>query len=238
MGGPPPRLHAYVKVEIYSDVVCPWCYIGHTRFARAAERYRAKGGQVEVVLRPFQLAPDVESRGEPLIEWLAAKFGGPERAGQMMTRVVSAGAEDGLELNFDRAVHANTFEAHRLIRLAAEQGRGEEMLERLFRAHFTDGLDIGSAEVLEKLAGELGVRVGFGAGDGQEGAAAVREDLAGARAIGVTSVPLFLFEGRFAVSGAQPEDALLAALEEVAERTGQTPAAQAGDGCDDDHCAV
>ncbi|GAA3159765.1 DsbA family oxidoreductase [Planomonospora alba] len=227
-----------MKVEIYSDVVCPWCYIGHVRFARAAERYRAKGGKVEVILRPFQLQPDAESKGEPLTAWLAAKFGGPEQAGRMTGHVASVAAGDGLTLDFGRAVHANTFQAHRLVRLAADQGRGAEMLERLFRAHFTDGLDIGSAEVLAELAAETGVRADFDGPGAQDGAAEVREDLDRARALGVASVPLFLIEERFAVSGAQPEDALLAALEEVAERTGRAPSGGAGDACDDGHCAV
>ncbi|MFC4063238.1 DsbA family protein [Planomonospora corallina] len=223
-----------MRVEIYSDVVCPWCYIGHARFARAAERYRAQGGEVEVVLRPFQLQPDAESKGEPLTAWLAAKFGGAEQAGRMTERVAAAAAEDGLTLDFGRAVHANTFEAHRLVRLAAGQGRGAEMLDRLFRAHFTDGLDIGSAEVLAKLAAGTGVRAGFEGPDAREGAAEVREDLERACALGVTSVPLFLFEERFAVSGAQPSDVLFAALEEVAERSGRAPAGGAADACDDE----
>ncbi|MEV8632454.1 DsbA family oxidoreductase [Streptosporangium sp. NPDC051023] len=227
-----------MKVEIYSDVVCPWCYIGHTRFARAVERYRAKGGEVEVEFRPFQLDPGAESTGAPLLTWAAAKFGGTEKAGQMFGHVTQVAAQDGLELHFEHAVHANTFDAHRLIRLADEQGKGEEALYRLFAAHFSDGLDVGSREVLGKLADELGVEADL---DGQDGAEAVRQELSKARALGVSSVPLFLFEGQFAVSGAQPEDALLAALEEVAERTGQAPAAgrTGGEACDDDgYCAV
>ncbi|WP_406313468.1 DsbA family oxidoreductase [Streptosporangium sp. NBC_01639] len=211
-----------MKVEIYSDVVCPWCYIGHTRFARAVERYRAKGGEVEVAFRPFQLAPDAESNGELTLKWAAAKFGGAERAAQMFGHVSEVAAEDGLALDFDHSIQANTFDAHRLIQLAGEQGKGEEALYALFRAHFTDGLDVGSREVLAGLADEIGVRADL---DGEDGAAAVKEELSRARSLGVSSVPLFLFEGQFAVSGAQPEDTLLAALEEVAERTGQSPAA-------------
>ncbi|WP_344976411.1 DsbA family oxidoreductase [Streptosporangium fragile] len=235
-----------MKVEIYSDVVCPWCYIGHARFARAVERYRAKGGEVEVEFRPFQLMPDAESTGELTRVWGAKKFGGAERAAQMFERVRGVAAEDGLVLDFDHAIHANTFDAHRLIQLAVEQGKGEEALYALFRAHFTDGLDVGSREVLAKLAADIGVEADL---DGADGAAAVQEQLARARALGVSSVPLFLFEGQFAVSGAQPEDTLLAALEEVAERTGQSPAARAvkaakaaqggADACDDEgYCAV
>ncbi|MFI7633613.1 DsbA family protein [Nonomuraea sp. NPDC049400] len=223
-----------MKVEIFSDVVCPWCYIGHTRFAKAAERFRAKGGTIDVTMRPYQLNPDAPAEGEPLIPSLERKFG--PNAGQMVRRVVDTAAGDGLTLDFDHAVSANTFEAHRLIEVAERQGRGKEMAERLFRAHFTDGLNVGDPDVLAKLAAEVGVE------DGGEGADQVREQIDRARALGISGVPLFLFEGKYAVSGAQPEEAFAAAIDEVAERTGQTPITQLAapaDGCDDDgYCAV
>jgi predicted DsbA family dithiol-disulfide isomerase len=223
-----------MKVEIFSDVVCPWCYIGHARFARAAERFRAKGGTIEVTMRPFQLDPGASAEGEPLIAYLERKFG--PNAGQMVARVVSTAAAEGLEMDYDKAVSANTFEAHRLIEVATRQGLGKEMADRLFQAHFTEGLNVADADVLAKLAAEAGVR------DSGEGAEEVREQLGRARALGITGVPLFLFEGQYAVSGAQPEDALAAAIDEVAERTGQTPIVQLAapaDGCDEDgYCAI
>jgi predicted DsbA family dithiol-disulfide isomerase len=223
-----------MKVEIFSDVVCPWCYIGHARFARAAERFRAKGGTIEVTMRPFQLDPGASAEGEPLIAHLERKFG--PNAGQMVARVVSTAAAEGLEMDYDKAVSANTFEAHRLIEVATRQGLGKEMADRLFQAHFTEGLNVADADVLAKLAAEAGVR------DSGEGAEEVREQLGRARALGITGVPLFLFEGQYAVSGAQPEDALAAAIDEVAERTGQTPIVQLAapaDGCDEDgYCAT
>ncbi|MEV0197601.1 DsbA family oxidoreductase [Nonomuraea sp. NPDC050691] len=222
-----------MKVEIFSDVACPWCYIGHTRFARAAERFRARGGTLDVTMRPFQLAPDAPAEGEPLLDALARKFG-PDAA-QMTGRVTEVAAGDGLELRFDHAVSANTFEAHRLVELATRQGRGEEMAERLFRAHFTDGLNVADPDVLAKLAAEAGVQ------DTGEGAGEVREQLARAAGLGISGVPLFLFEGKFAVSGAQPEETFDAAIDEVAERVGQTPVtllAAPADGCDDGSCAV
>ncbi|MGW4470433.1 DsbA family oxidoreductase [Nonomuraea sp. NPDC004354] len=197
-----------MKVEIFSDVVCPWCYIGHRRFARAAARF---AGEVEVTYRPFELNPDAPVEGEPLLEALGRKFGGS--AAQMTEHVAAVGAEEGLELRFGQAISANSFEAHRLIELAAGQGLAARMADRLFAAHFTDGLNIGDPEVLAKLAAEVGVT------DTGEAAAQVREQLARARELGITSVPFFLFEERFGVSGAQPEDTFLAALEEVAQRT-------------------
>ncbi|MEV4179600.1 DsbA family oxidoreductase [Nonomuraea sp. NPDC049709] len=224
-----------MKVEIFSDVVCPWCYIGHARFARAADRFRAKGGTIEVTMRPFQLNPDAPAEGGgSLIPELERKFGPDAR--QMVERVVSAAAGEGLKLDYDKAVNAGTFEAHRLIEVASGQGLGLEMAERLFRAYFTEGRNVADAGVLAELAAEVGVH------DSGEGAEQVREQLARARSLGVSGVPLFLFEGKYAVSGAQPEDAFAAAIDEVAERTGQTPITQLAapaDGCDDDgYCAV
>jgi predicted DsbA family dithiol-disulfide isomerase len=219
-----------VKVEIFSDVVCPWCYIGHHRLRQAVDAF---DGDVEVVHRPFQLDPDGVSSGEPLLRALEHKFGGADRVAQMTGHVTGVAAQDGLELRFDRAVAANTLEAHRLIWLAGRAGRDGDMADRLFRAHFTDGLDVGDPATLAKLAAETGVE------DTGEGTEQVRADLARARALGVRAVPLFLFEEKFAVSGAQPVETLVAALREVEARTAQEAApGAAGEGCDDGACAV
>jgi predicted DsbA family dithiol-disulfide isomerase len=227
------RLSSSVKVEIFSDVVCPWCYIGHVRFAKAAEAFRAKGGTIDVTMRPFQLDPSAPAEPEPVLTMLKRKFGA--NAGQMATRVIDLGAEEGLELRYDQALSVNTLRAHRLVEVAEGQGLGTEMAERLFRAHFTDGLDVGDPEVLAGLAAEVGVR------DTGEGAEQVAEQIARARTLGITGVPLFLFEGQFAVSGAQPVETFEAVIDEVAERTGQTPIIQLAapaDGCDDGYCAL
>jgi predicted DsbA family dithiol-disulfide isomerase len=226
-------LSSSVKVEIFSDVVCPWCYIGHVRFAKAAEAFRAKGGTIDVTMRPFQLDPSSPAEAEPVLTMLKRKFGG--NAGQMADRVIGLAAEEGLELRYDRALSVNTLRAHRLVEVAVDQGLGTEMAERLFRAHFTEGLDLGDPEVLAGLATEVGVR------DTGEGAEQVAEQIARARSLGITGVPLFLFEGQFAVSGAQPVETFEAAIDEVAERTGQKPItllAASADGCDDGSCAV
>ncbi|MFI6322320.1 DsbA family protein [Nonomuraea sp. NPDC050556] len=220
-----------VKVEIFSDVVCPWCYIGHVRFAKAADRFRAKGGKLDVTFRPYQLNPEATSDGEPLLDALERKFG--PNVSQMTQRVTQTAAQEGIETHFHQAISANTFEAHRLIELATRQGRGHEMAERLFKAHFTDGLNVGDPDVLAKLTAEVGVQ------DTGEGAEAVQEQIDRARSLGITGVPLFLFEEQFTVSGAQPEETFDAVLDEVAQRTGQIPLAPAADGCDDDgYCAV
>ncbi|MCC5576953.1 DsbA family oxidoreductase [Microtetraspora sp. AC03309] len=231
------RLEQIVKIEIFSDVVCPWCYIGHARLEKAVRLF---DGDVEIAHRPFQLAPDAVSNGEPLLPALARKFGGAAQVAQMTARVTRAAAEDGLEIDFERAIQANTLEAHRLIWLAQRAGHGAEAAERLFRAHFEEGLDVGDAATLAKLAAELGVT------DTGEGAEEVRAELARARDLGISGVPLFLFEGQFAVSGAQPVETLLAALREVRTRTAVAVAQQDsqgsaqgdGDACDDGFCAV
>lgn len=185
-------------------------------------------------MRPFQLDPDASHEGEPMIPMLERKFG--PNAAQMVQRVAGVAAADGLAMDYDKGVSANTFEAHRLIELATRQGRGGEMAERLFRAHFAEGRNVADPAVLAELAAETGVE------DTGEGAEQVREQIVRARSLGITGVPLFLFEGKFAVSGAQPQEAFDAAIDEVAERTGQQPITQLAapaDGCDDDgYCAV
>ncbi len=151
-------------------------------------------------------------------------------------RVVGTAAEEGLELDYDRALNTTTLAAHRLIEVAGRQGLGEEMAGRLFRAYFTEGRDVADPGVLAELAAEAGVT------DTGRGPRRAREQLARARSLGISGVPLFLFEGKYAVSGAQPVDTFAAAIDEVAERTGQTPITQLAapaEGCDDDGvCAV
>lgn len=194
-----------MKVELTMDVICAWSYMGYTRFQRAAARHRARGGEVEVAFRPFELAPGAPTDGFPLLD--ALRFAMGEGAPREAAKVAELARHDGLELNHGRAIATGTFEAHRLIAVASAQGRGEAMAERLFRAHFTDGLHIGDEGTLKGLAAEVGVTWS------DDGADETRRELARVRAEGVSGVPVFRFEGGRALSGAQPEDALSAALE-------------------------
>ncbi|KIR64420.1 MULTISPECIES: DsbA family oxidoreductase [Micromonospora] len=206
-----------MEIEIYADVVCPWCWIGKRRLEQALESY---GGEVTVRYRPFQLDPSPVSEPKPLVEALAAKFGGRERAEGMFAQVTRVAAGVGLDMRFDRAVHANTFEAHRLIRFAAERGRSAELVEALYRAHFADGVDIGARDALVKLATGVGLDE-VEARDYLEsnlGRREVAADLAAARELGVSSVPTFVLAGKYAVTGAQEPETLLAALREVEQR--------------------
>ncbi|MEU1884239.1 DsbA family oxidoreductase [Micromonospora sp. WMMD987] len=206
-----------MEIDIYADVVCPWCYIGKRRFEQALASY---DGEVTVRYRPFQLDPTPVAAPQPLLDALAAKFGGRERAEQMADQVTRVAAGVGLTLNFDRAVSANTFDAHRLVRFADGHGRAGELVEALYRAHFTDGVDVGSPSALVALATSVGldeteVRDHLASDAGRREVAA---DLAAAHRLGVSSVPTFVLAGRYGVTGAQEPETLLAALTEVAQR--------------------
>ncbi|MBE1490871.1 DsbA family oxidoreductase [Plantactinospora soyae] len=192
------------RVEIVLDVICAASYLAYVRLARAIERVRADGGKVEVTFRPFQLAPNASFDGEPLLEVLTRMFGT-----HVVAETEQAAADalhDGVTLDYGRAVAADTFEAHRLIASAAAQGLGEAMVERLFRAHFTDGLNIANPTTLAQLADEVGI----GANDVP--ADRLRRDLARVRARGIRSVPQISFDGGPALAGTQPEQTYARAL--------------------------
>jgi predicted DsbA family dithiol-disulfide isomerase len=206
-----------VEIEIYADVVCPWCFIGKRRLEKALESYP---GDVTVRYRPFQLDPSPVPRPEPTIEALARKFGGPERARQITEQTTQTALRDGLELNFAKSLTANTFDAHRLVRLADQVGKSEELVEALYQAHFVDGVDIGSHDELARLAGTVGLdqaeaKVYLDSGEGTD---ETRAALAEARDLGVTAVPMFVFAGKYGVSGAQEPATLLEILAEVEKR--------------------
>ncbi|MEU8419987.1 DsbA family oxidoreductase [Micromonospora sp. NPDC048835] len=206
-----------MEIEIYADVICPWCYIGKRRLDEALASYE---GEVVVRYRPFQLDPSPVPEPLPLVEALAGKFGGPERARQMVDHVTQVAEADGLRLDYDRAVIANTFDAHRLVSWATDHGRAAEMVEALYQAHFNNGIDVGSREALATLAGEVGLDAADARRflDSDERIADVTAGLAAARGLGITSVPTFVLAGKYAVSGAQEVQTLLAALAEVEQR--------------------
>ncbi|MEU4776391.1 DsbA family oxidoreductase [Micromonospora sp. NPDC023633] len=206
-----------MEIEIYADVVCPWCYIGKRRLEQALESY---DGEVTVRYRPFQLDPSPVPEPRPLVDAMAAKFGGPDRVRQMFGQVTEVAAQVGLKLDFDRAVAANTFDAHRLVAWATDRGRAAEIVEALYRAHFTDGVDVGSRDALAALAAEVGLDAAEARRflDSDERVSELSDELATARQIGVTSVPTFVLAGRYAVTGAQEPETLLAALAEVDRR--------------------
>ena len=217
-----------MEIEIYSDVVCPWCYLGTARLQRALTTSDLHD---DVVLRwrAFQLDPSAPAVGEPLLPWLAPRFGGVDRARQVQAHVSALAEAEGLELDFERALIANTFDAHRLLWFAdlpeavmfgATADTQPELAEALYRAHFTDGLDVSSHEVLTGLAADVDLdpdRVGeFLATN--EGTADVRGQLAHAYDLGINAAPTFIFAGKYAVSGARAVEEFTSVLTEVARR--------------------
>ncbi|MFF5295074.1 DsbA family oxidoreductase [Paractinoplanes globisporus] len=206
-----------MDIQVWADVVCPWCYIGKKRLEKAIAEFP---GEVAVTFRAYQLDASPVPVPVRTKDALAAKFGGRERAEQMFAHVTSIAARDGLRLDFDRSIAANTFDAHRLIAWAAGQGRQADLLDALQRAHFTKGIDIGSRPALAQVAGSIGLDPAAARAylESPAGTDAVNTDLAEARELGITSVPTFVIDGKYAIQGAQESATILAALEEIARR--------------------
>jgi predicted DsbA family dithiol-disulfide isomerase len=205
-----------VDIDVYSDVVCPWCYIGKRRLEAALERF---DGDVKITYKPFQLDPSTPKDGRPLLDWLGPKFGGEARVKQMTDHTATIAAGEGIEMHYDHAIIANTFDAHRLIWFAGDE-HGPAVAEALHKAHFTDGLDIGSPAVLTSIAASAGLNPDVVRAflDSSAGVDEVRAEIRSAQQLGISSVPTFVFDGKYAVSGAQESDLLLETMEEVARR--------------------
>jgi predicted DsbA family dithiol-disulfide isomerase len=217
-----------VEIEIYSDVICPWCYIGTRRLAEALRSY---DGEVTLRWRAYQLDPSAPSEGKPLLPWLGARYGGEAQARQMFSTAADAGATAGITMNFETALVANTFDAHRLIWFAgspqavpfgADADTQQHVVEALHAAHFTDGRDIADLDTLVATAASVGLDAARIERllRSDEGVAEVRDELAEAREIGITSVPTFIFAGKYAVTGAQDPATMASVLDEVARREG------------------
>jgi len=211
-----------IEVEIWSDVVCPWCYIGKRRFEAALAQVSDEM-EVEVVFKPFQLDPTASpGKAGPVIEAYTKKFGSRERAQQIIDHVTAVAAENGLEFRLDRALRANTLLAHRLLWLAETRGLQIAMNERLLKAYFMDGLDIGDPDVLAECAAEVGldrdeVLAFF---DTQSGLAEVLQEIETAAELEITAVPTFVFDRKWMVPGAQDPETFVQVLHRVvAKRT-------------------
>ncbi|GIH77172.1 DSBA oxidoreductase [Planobispora longispora] len=202
-----------MKVEIYADVLCPWCYIGKRRLAAALETVTDRD-RVQLVWRSYELAPgEGRTPGPTAAEAMTGWWG--DQAAARVTRIRSLGAAEGLELNLHLARPVNTFDAHRLCHLAADRGRGDQMMERLLRAYHTEGLNVADPQVLRLLGGETGLADdevhAVLAGDGY--ADAVRADRRRAIECGVTGVPSLVIDGARPVPGVQSPAALRELLE-------------------------
>ena len=238
-----------MNIEIWSDVVCPWCYIGKRRLEAALAQFPHRDS-VTITWRSFELDPHApRDFTGTLDERLARKYGvSLEEAAEMNARVSGLAAESGLEYHLDRARPSNTFDAHRLIHLGAARGIQGAVKERLLRAYFTEGQPIGDAETLARLAADAGLDAEEAravlAGDAY--AADVRADEARATEFGIRGVPFVVLDERFGVSGAQPVEVFLDALQTA--WTAARPLTVIGGGadasedvsgaCDDENCAV
>jgi predicted DsbA family dithiol-disulfide isomerase len=209
---------AKLAVEVWSDIICPWCAIGHHRLDAALKAF-AHGADVEVVWRAFELDPSAPAvREGDHAGQLAEKYRRTRpQAEEMIRQVTEIAAKDGLSLQLLRARAGNTFDGHRLLHLAAERGKQGALRERLFRAYMAEGEPIGDPATLVRLASEAGLEAAEVRAvlEGDRYAAEVRSDEAKARSLGIQGVPFFLLGGQLAVPGAQPVETLVHALEEA-----------------------
>jgi predicted DsbA family dithiol-disulfide isomerase len=231
-----------MKVEIWSDVGCPWCYIGKRRFESALRSF-AHADDVEVAWRSFELNPDTPREFEGGIDDYLAEVKGLPRAQirAMNGRITELAAAEGLDYHFDRVRHGNTFDAHQVLHLAASQDLGGAMKERLLKAYFVDGEPIGDRETLVRLAAEVGVAPEEARSALAEGrfAAEVRADQAQARAYGITGVPFFVVDEKYGVSGAQETPVFSQVLHQAwSESHPLTVVGNDDASCDGDTCAV
>jgi predicted DsbA family dithiol-disulfide isomerase len=215
-----------IRVEMFSDLVCPWCYIGKRRLAKALTTLAAEPDSpvVDVVSRPFQLDPRApRGRGEPVLDAYARKFGGAERAAQMAAHVTDVARTEGLEFRLDRAVRPNTADAHRLLWWALRTAGAAvqlELEEQLMAAYFTDGEDLGDPDVLVARAERCGLDADAArkALADEEGLEALAVALQQAADLGITAVPTFVVNLRWSIPGAQDPEYLVQVLRRMAIR--------------------
>jgi len=209
-----------LKIQIWSDIMCPFCYIGKRRLENAIDQFGHQDA-VEIEWKSFQLDPNfIASEGDNLAEHLGEKYRkDQEWALESLKNTAQTAANSGLEFHFEKVIMANSFNAHRLLHLAKQQQLGSELKELLFKAYFTDGKDVNDTETLKELAIKAGLKaqtidsvLTSDAFDKE-----VQQDILGAQQIGVQGVPFFVFDNKYAVSGAQYEQTFLNVLEKVWE---------------------
>lgn len=208
-----------IRLDIFSDPVCPWCLIGKANLDRAMESRPNHVFQVQ--WHPFQLNPDMPKEGVGHVDYLAAKFGSREKAIQAMLQVAEHAKKAGAEIDMEKVTRLpNTLDAHRLIHWAGIEGRQTAMVARLFKAHWREGADIGEAATLARLAGEVGMDAAAVARLLATNADAddIRARDMDARQKGVTAVPTFLIAQQYVVSGAQPVEMWQQVIDELAEK--------------------
>ena len=225
-GQAPDRTAGRVIVDVWSDVMCPFCYLGDALFAQALQQFPHRD-LVDLRYRSFLLMPDLpDDSAMDLYELLATRRGYPrEQVEAMNARVAQSGRQVGLDFWFDRAIATNTRRAHEVTHFAAASGRQHEMMLRLFRAYFTEGRNVGDREELADLAAEVGLdrAAARAALESGEYAEAVQADLRQAQRLGISGVPFFVFNNTYGVSGAQPVEVFLEALNRTWKEVAGTP---------------
>lgn len=210
-------MSAPVVIDVVSDVVCPWCYVGKKRLEAAMRMLPER--EFAVFWRPFQLDPSIPKDGLPRKTYLERKFGNLERLAQTHAQLVEIGKAEGIAFAFDKITRSpNTLDAHRLIRWAQEADKQTEMVDRLFALYFVEGADIGSHEVLIKAAVEVGLDGALVTQLLATGADLdpVIAEINAAGKMGITGVPTFIFASRYAISGAHPAETIRKAIEQTA----------------------
>lgn len=235
-----------VKIEVWSDFVCPFCYIGKARLENALEEFQKKN-EVEMVFKSFELDPNAErNTGQNIHEKLAAKYGRSLEEARGMTASMTDQAElEGLDFRFDQMVPTNTFDAHRVAKLAESKGKSLDVAQRFFQAVFTDGEDVGDHATLVRLASEAGleeneVRETL---ENEDYTEQVRLEQGEGYQLGVQGVPFFVINRKYAVSGAQPKETFTQALQKAFDEEKATPQFETfsqndNAACTDDGCEI
>jgi predicted DsbA family dithiol-disulfide isomerase len=235
-----------MKIEIWSDVACPWCYIGKRRFETALAAFPHRES-VEVTWRSYQLDPTLPDHYEGTeLDYLSTRKGmAPDQVSGMFEHVAAQAKAEGLNYRFDDVVVANSFTAHRLIHLAAVHGKQDAAKERLLSDHFEHGKDIGKQDYLTSLGLDLGIDAGEVAElfSTDKYAADVRQDFEEGRSLGINGVPFFVIDRKFGLSGAQPAETFTAALEQAWQDSNPLVLVNAtgdgaGEACGPDGCSV
>jgi len=208
-----------ISIDVVSDVVCPWCFIGKKNLEAAAAGL--DGIDLTIAWRPYQLDPTIPPQGRDRRQYMEAKFGGPEKTRAIHQRVSDAGKGAGIDFDFEAIeVSPNTLDAHRLIRWAGGAGleTQNQLVSRLFELYFQEGVNIGDHEVLTAVAGECGLDENLVREllEGDSDTANVQREIAQAQQMGVSGVPCFIIDGKYAVTGAQPPEVLADALRQIA----------------------
>ncbi len=210
-----------MHIDIYSDIVCPWCYVGKRRLEGALAQLNG-GAQARITWRPFQLNPTMPLDGMDRATYLKAKFGSLENFGQMEEQLLAAGADERIPFAFEKIQRTpNTFAAHRLVWYAAQQGKQDAMVEALFRGYFLEGKNIGDVKTLTHVAVEAGLDRTETEEflESEKGVVEVKGEEAVGWQLGIRGVPYFVFNGTVSISGAQPPDMFVSAIRQAEKQS-------------------